>query len=102
MWTSSTTQLFPAPTQLGLALAALLDRMESNGVRTVIVEDPSRFARDLVTQELGILALIKRGVRVLTANGQDLTDSSDPFRKMMRQIAGAHLPSTRKLAWSPN
>src|SRR5262249_8496987 len=33
--------------------AALLDRIEGNGVRTVIVEDASRFARDLVTQELG-------------------------------------------------
>jgi hypothetical protein len=42
-----------------------------------------------VTQELGILALIKGGVRVLTANGDDLTDSSDPSRKMMRQIAGS-------------
>jgi DNA invertase Pin-like site-specific DNA recombinase len=46
--------------------AALLDKIEGNGVRVVIVEDPSRFARDLVTQELGILALIERGVRVLT------------------------------------
>jgi DNA invertase Pin-like site-specific DNA recombinase len=55
----------------------------------VIVEDASRFARELMTQELGILALIQRGVRVLTANGDDLTDSSDPSRKMMRQIAGA-------------
>lgn len=69
--------------------AALLDRIESNGVRTVIVEDASRFARELVTQELGIIALIKRGVRVLTASGDDLTDSSDPSRKMMRQIAGS-------------
>lgn len=69
--------------------AALLDRIEGNGVRTVIVEDASRFARELMTQELGILALIQRGVRVLTANGDDLTDSSDPSRKMMRQIAGA-------------
>ena len=30
-----------------------------------------------------------RGVRVLTANGDDLTDSADPSRKMMRQIAGS-------------
>jgi DNA invertase Pin-like site-specific DNA recombinase len=67
----------------------LLDRIEANGVRTVIVEDASRFARELVTQELGIIALIKRGVRVLTAAGDDLTDSSDPSRKMMRQIAGS-------------
>jgi len=42
-----------------------------------------------MTQELGILALIKRGVRVLTANGDNLTDNSDPSLKMMRQIAGA-------------
>ena len=35
------------------------------------------------------MALIQRRVRVLTANGDDLTDSSDPSRKMMRQIAGA-------------
>src|SRR3954469_16510283 len=47
----------------------LLDRIEGNGVRVVIVEDASRFARELMTQELGILALMKRGVRVLTANG---------------------------------
>ena len=77
----------PIDTRPGFA--ELLDRIEGNGVRTVIVEDASRFARELMTQELGILALIQRGVRVLTANGDDLTDSTDPSRKMMRQIAGA-------------
>jgi DNA invertase Pin-like site-specific DNA recombinase len=50
--------------------AALLDHIEGNGVRTVVVEDASRFARDLITQELGILALIARGVTVLTATGR--------------------------------
>jgi DNA invertase Pin-like site-specific DNA recombinase len=69
------------PIEIRPGFASLLDRIEGNGVRTVIVEDASRFARELVTQELGILALIKRGVRVLTANGDDLTDSSDPSRK---------------------
>jgi hypothetical protein len=64
----------------------LLDRIEANGVRTVIVEYASCFARDLVTQELG---LIKRDVRVLTANGDNLADSSDPSREMMRQIAAS-------------
>jgi len=48
------------------ALAALLDRIESNGVRTVILARSVRFARDVLTQELGILALIQRGVTVLT------------------------------------
>ena len=47
------------------------------------------FARELITQELGILSLIKRGVRVLTAAGDDLTATDDPFKKAMRQIAGA-------------
>ena len=36
-----------------------------------------------------MLLLIKRDVRVLTANGDDLTDTSDPSRVMMRQIAGS-------------
>jgi DNA invertase Pin-like site-specific DNA recombinase len=77
------------PIETRPGFSSLLDRIEANGVRTVIVEDASRFARELVTQELGIIALIKRGVRVLTANGDDLTDSGDPSRKMMRQIAGS-------------
>jgi DNA invertase Pin-like site-specific DNA recombinase len=77
------------PIETRPGFAALLDRIEGNGVRTVIVEDASRLARQLVTQELGIIALMARGVRVLTSNGDDLTDDSDPSRKMMRQIAGS-------------
>ena len=69
--------------------AALLDRVENNGVRVVLVEDASRFARDLVAQELGVLMLIKRGMRVITASGDDLTEATDPSRIMMRQIAGS-------------
>jgi len=69
--------------------SALLDRIEGNGAKTVIVEDASRFARDLMTQELGILALIRRGMTVITTSGDVLTDSSDPSRTMMRQIAGS-------------
>jgi len=77
----------PIETRAGFAV--LLDRIEGNGVRTVIVEDASRFARELMAQELGITLLISRGVRLLTASGDDLTASDDPTRKMMRQIAGA-------------
>jgi DNA invertase Pin-like site-specific DNA recombinase len=77
------------PIEARPGFSALLDRLETNGVRTVVVEDASRFAGDLVAQELGVLLLIKRGVRVLTASGDDLTDTSDPSRVMMRQIAGS-------------
>jgi DNA invertase Pin-like site-specific DNA recombinase len=66
--------------------AALLNRIEGNGV---LVEDASRFARDLVAQELGVVALIKLGMRVLTATGDDLTTTDDPMKVCMRQMAGA-------------
>lgn len=69
--------------------SALMDRILSNGVRTVIVEDASRFARELMVQEQGILELRKAGVTVLTANGDDLTASNDPGRTMIRQIMGS-------------
>jgi hypothetical protein len=79
--------------------AALLDRTEANGVKTVIVEDASRFARDLVAQELGVLMLIKRGVDVLTANGDSLTDTSEPSRIMM-QADRRQLQSVRESTFS--
>jgi hypothetical protein len=51
----------------------------------------SRFAGDLVAQELGLLLPIKRGVRVLMANGDDLTDTTDPSLVMMRHsLAASH------------
>jgi DNA invertase Pin-like site-specific DNA recombinase len=65
--------------------AALLDRIESNGVRTVIIDEISRLARDVLTQELGILALIQRGVTVMTASGDDLTNTDDPMKVFMRE-----------------
>ena len=77
--------------------AALLERIVGNGARVVIVEDASRFARHLLTQESGIALLVNIGVRVLTANGDDLTDSDDEFRVAMRQIMGvfSQLEKTR-------
>jgi DNA invertase Pin-like site-specific DNA recombinase len=77
------------PIETRPGFGALLDRVEDNGVRVVLVEDASRFARDLVAQELGVLMLIKRGMRVITASGDDLTEATDPSRIMMRQIAGS-------------
>jgi DNA invertase Pin-like site-specific DNA recombinase len=58
------------PIETRPGFTALLNRIENNGVRVVIVEDASRFARKLMTQELGILSLVRRGVRVLTASGK--------------------------------
>jgi hypothetical protein len=54
----------------------------------------------LIVQEAGIIALIERGVRVLTASGDDLTATDDPFKVAMRRIAGvfAQLEKSRLVA----
>ena len=71
-------------------LAALLDRLDSNGVRTVIVERADRLARDLMVQEVIVGQCVKIGVRILTADGVDLTnDGDDPTRRLIRQVLGA-------------
>jgi DNA invertase Pin-like site-specific DNA recombinase len=77
------------PVQDRDGFAAMLDRIDDNGVRLVLVEDASRFARCLMAQELGVVLMQQRGVKVITANGEDLTETDDPSRIMMRQIGGA-------------
>ena len=77
------------PVETRPGFAAMLDRIEGNGVRLVIVEDASRFARSLMAQELGVLVMQGRGVKVVTSGGENLTETDDPSRVMMRQVAGA-------------
>ncbi len=67
--------------------ADLLDKIEANGVRTVIVEDASRFARDVQAHVLGIALLRARGVRLLASNGDNLTDDTDEMTEGMLTIA---------------
>lgn len=70
-------------------LAALLDRIESNGVRVVLVENATRLARDLMVSEVILQQL--SGCRVIAADsGTDLTaDTDDPTRRLIRQVLGA-------------
>ena len=71
-------------------LAALLDHLESNGVRVVVVERADRLARDLMVQEVIVGQFTKLGVRLLTADGVDLTSGDDdPTRRLIRQVLGA-------------
>lgn len=88
------------PIEIRPGFAALLNRIEGNGVRVVLVEDASRFARDLMAQELGLGLLVKLGMRVLTANGDDLTVTDDHMKVAFRQIAGtfAQLEKARLVA----
>ncbi len=72
-------------------LAALLDRVESNGVKTVLVENAGRLARGLMVQEVILAECRKLGVRVIESDGgNDLTvESDDPTAVLIRQILGA-------------
>jgi len=71
-------------------LAALLDRLESNGVRTVIVERADRLARDLLVGEVILGQFRKIRVRVIDASGTNLSaDDGDPTRVLIRQVLGA-------------
>jgi DNA invertase Pin-like site-specific DNA recombinase len=69
--------------------ADMLARIEGNSVRLVLVEDASRLARSVLVAELAILVMADRGVRVVTASGEDLTATDDPARVMMRQVASS-------------
>ncbi len=69
---------------------ALLKRVAGNCVRVVLVERSDRLARDLLVQETLLNSLMKLGVKVIDASsGLDLTDESDPSRRLIRQVLGA-------------
>lgn len=72
-------------------LAVMLDRIDSNGVRVVLVENASRLARDLMVQEILLAEFRKRDVKVIECDGgNDLTvGSDDPTATLIRQVLGA-------------
>ena len=71
-------------------LASLLERVLSNGVRTVIVERSDRLARDLIQGELILEEFRRAGVAVLEAeSGSDLTSEENPTVTLIRQVLGA-------------
>jgi DNA invertase Pin-like site-specific DNA recombinase len=71
-------------------LAALLDRIESNGVKVVIVERADRLARDLMVSEVILDQLAQAGAKVITADGLDLSSAADdPTRTLIRQVLSA-------------
>ena len=72
-------------------LAALLDRLESNGVRVVLVERADRLARDLLVSEVILGRFRAIGASVIEAtSGTELTvGDGDPTRTLIRQVLGA-------------
>ena len=51
--------------------AAMMEAIAANGCRTIIVETASRFARDLIVQEVGHAMLKERGIDLIAADSPD-------------------------------
>jgi DNA invertase Pin-like site-specific DNA recombinase len=69
--------------------AAMLKRIEGNGVRTIVVETASRFARDLMVQEVGYSMLKARGIELIAADSPTSFQDDTPTAKLIRQVLGA-------------
>ena len=69
--------------------AAMLKRIEGNGARTIIVETASRFARDLMVQEVGHAKLRERGIDLIAADNPGSFIDDTPTAKLVRQVLGA-------------
>ena len=68
---------------------AMLDRIAGNGVRTIIVESPDRFARDLTVQLTGHDFLKSLGVALIPATAPDFFTEDTPTAVLVRQVLGA-------------
>jgi DNA invertase Pin-like site-specific DNA recombinase len=69
--------------------AAMLERIEGNGVRTIIVETANRFARDLMVQEVGHARLRERGIDLIAADSPNAFLDNTPTARPVRQVLGA-------------
>ncbi|QFT95955.1 hypothetical protein FIU85_01435 [Roseovarius sp. THAF8] len=65
---------------------ALLEHIAGNGIRTIIIEDPSRFARTMHASIFGEVLLKGLNVQVICANGEPLFEEEDDMRRAMSQI----------------
>jgi DNA invertase Pin-like site-specific DNA recombinase len=77
------------PIDARLGFAAMLERIEGNGVQTIIVETASRFARDLMVQEVGHAKLRERGIDLIAADSPGSFIDDTPTAKLVRQVLGA-------------
>jgi DNA invertase Pin-like site-specific DNA recombinase len=66
-----------------------LRRIASNGVRTIIVETASRFARDLIVAETGFRRLCEAGISLIAADAPNSFLDDTPTSAFIRQVLAA-------------
>ena len=77
------------PIDVRPGFASLLQWCDENAVRTILVENASRFSRDLIVQETGHAMLKARGIKLIAADDPDAFTSDTPTATLIRQILGA-------------
>lgn len=68
---------------------ALLAYCRDHGVRMILCENASRFARDLIVQETGHAMLCREGFSLVAVDDPDAFTADTPTARMVRQILGA-------------
>src|ERR671910_536585 len=74
--------------QARAGFAAMLKRIEGDGGRTIIVETASRFARDLMVQEVGYAMLKERGIELIAADSPQSFIDDMPTARPLRPVLG--------------
>ena len=69
--------------------AEMLQRLAANGAKTIIVELPDRFARDLAVQLAGHDMLKGLGIAIIPASAPDFFTEDTPTAVLVRQVLGA-------------
>src|SRR5271155_3845222 len=69
--------------------AEMLERLMSNGARTIVIESPDRFARDLMVQLAGHDMLKAKGVTLIAASAPTFFLEDTPTAVLVRQVLGA-------------
>ena len=67
----------------------MLKRLATNGAKTIIVESPDRFARDLAVQLAGHDMLKGLGISIIPASAPDFFTEDTPTAVLVRQVLGA-------------
>ena len=67
----------------------MMEALEANGTKTIIVETASRFARDLMVQEVGFAMLKARGIDLIAVDSPTSFLDDTPTARLIRQVLGA-------------
>jgi DNA invertase Pin-like site-specific DNA recombinase len=67
----------------------MLQRLATDGAKTIIVESPDRFARDLAVQLAGHDMLKGLGISIIPASAPGFFTEDTPTAVLVRQVLGA-------------